>query len=263
MNGLRRILVILISLPLLFSSCSADDLQSLYENGDYESLLESCSGSLEEDNLYYTMMAQYRLGEEEKSQETALVYSLMYGGKNERRSANALRIMLIYSPETRIRIDAGSTLVSSSQCTVSDEMYYFLALMEREEYEMASDVYNSLRGRISSRNAALLCINAGASGTLIVQNLEGWLSEEGTGQEFEEALASASRLLLDRGEGQLILPLVLEANRNPSSRWALILGDIYAQNGDRTSARTYYSQAYSAYPEVVTSRLVRLSSPST
>lgn len=256
-------ITVLAALFLFFVSCSSDSYSSIYEQGDYERLVTMCDRALEEglsqDALYYKMMACYRLGRQEESVDAALAYSLIYSSKEDERLSNALRIILLYDDDPVLRVQSGHRLADSGSGRTSDQMYYFSALMDIGDYETAAEVYNSLRDRISSRDAALLCISAGASSGLIASNLESWYSQEGYSQEFRNAVVEASGILLQRSEGQLALPLVFRIRQGESDSLSnLILGDIYAQMGDEKSARTYYGLAYLDYPSAVSGRLIQL-----
>ena len=79
--------------------------------------------------------------------------------------------------------------------------------------------------------------------------------EEGRTQETREAVMEAARILIPRGDGELILTVALNVYEVGDSLVAIMIGDIYAQMGIPGTASTYYSYAYEDYPQMTMSRL--------
>lgn len=258
---MRKAILLLLSVLLLFSSCSGEDYASLYGQGEWQELAnataQALSRRIEAEALHYRLLALYRLEDYDGAVDAALLYAAMYtkDGQLDKGLEDALRILLYHSPDNSIRLEAARRLDSSS---TSDQIAYFSALMAEGLYEEAAELYNSLRPSLSARTASWMCINSKASSTVICTNLEAWEAEEGRSAELRSAVLAAGRLMLSRGESALLLPTALSVYDGGDSVFAIMLGDIYAQMGDRSNASTYYSYAYSDYPETVVARLSAL-----
>ena len=252
--------MLILMVLLLFPACSGEaDLATMYSEGRYEELLSICddslSDSIDADHLYYKMLCHYRLGQFREANRSAVVFYAIQRGEDDRRIDEALRIILYYNDDSTLSIRAGEYLCSRPGAGTDEKIAYFKALMSCGEYDRAAGIYNDVRGEISDRSAALMCIDAEASSTLIVSNLEAWVMEEGRTQETREAVMEAARILIPRGDGELILTVALNVYEVGDSLVAIMIGDIYAQMGIPGTASTYYSYAYEDYPQMTTSRL--------
>ena len=157
-----------------------------------------------------------------------------------------------------MRLKAGRLICSHPGVLLRDQLVYYSVLMKNDLQDEASSLYNVFREEISGRQAAVITLNARSSSTLIVSNLESWLSEEGRSEDFDNTVKTACSLLVSRNEGSLILNLALSIWRESDNVLSILIGDIYAQMGQREKARSYYSLAYRALPDIVEQRLYSL-----
>ena len=243
----------------ILTSCTGQDYADLYSSGEYDTLLALCdedlSSSIDPDALYYKMLCHYRLGQFEEANRSAIVYYAVADKDDDARLDDALRIILYYNDDSLLAVKAGERLCSRPGAGVDEKMSYFKALMATGDYEKAAELYNSIRGELTDRQAALMCIDSKASSTLIVSNLEAWVLADGRSDETRDAVMSAARILLARGEGQLLLSTALNVYQVGDSLLAILIGDIYAQMGIPGTASTYYSYAYEDFPQMTMSRL--------
>ena len=243
----------------ILTSCTGQDYDDLYSSGEYDTLLALCdedlSSSIDPDALYYKMLCHYRLGQFEEANRSAIVYYAVADKDDDARLDDALRIILYYNDDSLLAVKAGERLCSRPGAGVDEKMSYFKALMATGDYEKAAELYNSIRGELTDRQAALMCIDAKASSTLIVSNLEAWVLADGRSDETRDAVMSAARILLARGEGQLLLSTALNVYQVGDGLLAVLIGDIYAQMGIPGTASTYYSYAYEDFPQMTMSRL--------
>ena len=244
---------------LVFPSCSDAGLDELYQNGEYENLLVICNENLtskiDEDSVYYKMMCHYHLGQYDEAGRAALIYLSMYE-EDGRHINSALRILLYFSDDNEIRLNAGSRLCSSDDVRTNDLVSYYSVLMAEGYTEEAGSIYAQVRPALSARDASMMCIASCSDSTLIVSNLEAWHAASGYSSEYHNALLSAAGILLARREGQLILPQLIEAYISFNDmQTALIIGDVYAESGDSSRASAYYNYAYATYPDAALARL--------
>lgn len=255
--------LILASFLFLFPSCNEEkNYLELYKSGNYEELLKETDSAIEkelsDDAIYYKMLCHYNLQQYSEAGDAALLYYAMYNSSNEEKTDDALRILLYYSSDPAVRLKAGSTICSHPGVLLRDQLVYYSVLMKNDLQDEASALYNVFREEISGRQAAVITLNARSSSTLIVSNLESWLSEEGRSEDFDNSVKTACSLLISRNEGSLILSLALSIWRESDNVLSILIGDIYAQMGQIEKARSYYSLAYRALPDIVEQRLYSL-----
>lgn len=250
----------LLIVLLVLSSCGASfDYSSAYQEGRYQDIIDQSSVELarrlDDDALYYRMLSAYQLDDDQAALDAAMLYWAMNSQDADERLADSLRTVLARSQDPMIAVEAGRLLCSSDETALYDRMSYYTALVRAGEDEEASGLYEQIRPNLSAETAALMCIAAQAPSTLILSNLEAWSAEEGTGDDFDAALVSALRLLIPRGDGELLLPLSIVAYQDGDSRLAIAVGDAYAFIGDLGSAAAWWQKAASDYPEAVDGRL--------
>lgn len=255
-----RIKCLLLIVLLVLSSCGASfDYSSAYEEGRYQDIIDQSSvelaSRLDDDALYYRMLSTYQLGDDRAALDAAMLYWAMNSKDADERLADSLRAVLARSQDPVIAVEAGRLLCSSDEAALFDRISYYTALARAGEEEEATALYEQIRPSLPAQTAALMCIAAGSPSTLIISNLEAWSSEEGTGEDFDAALVSALRLLIPRGDGELLLPLSIVAYQEGDSRLAMAIGDTYASIGDLGPAAAWWQRAASDYPEAVDGRL--------
>ena len=101
-----------------------------------------------------------------------------------------------------------------------------------------------------------MCIAARSSSTLITSNLEAWYTEGGYSDDLRRALVSAANLMMQRGDASMLLPLAISCyNESGNGLIAVLIGDIYINEGDINKASAYYSEAYEEYPQLGQNRI--------
>jgi len=247
---------------LLFSSCSNTDFKSLYTSSDYNAVIEKAdyllSEELDKEALYYRMMSYYKLMDYEGTTMDAELYIALYNKEKNNELHDALRLSLYFS-DLEKAIKAGRLIHDKFEMDKTEAFAYFSSLMEAEDYENANKVYNEIRPTITPKEAAILLLRSKASSVLLISNLERWYEEEGYSDEYLNILASAATLLIPRGEGDLILPLLLEAEtKTTNPRVYLTIGDIYASLDNIQKARIYYLKCEDTNPSLVKLKLASL-----
>lgn len=258
----RKVYVSLLAAPLLFAimSCSpAYEWEANYQAGKWEEVIAEADRVLEDKidstALHYKALSHYNLKENDEAASAALLYYAMNSKTPDERLHDNLRVILYCHDSAVVRAWAGETLIESGLATTGDNVSLFSVYMEMGDYVAAADLYNAIRPGLSDRTAAMMCINARASSSLIVTNLEAWLSSQGESAELETAVATSAAILLQRDEGYLILDLCDRLYDEGDNSLAIAIGDIHLQMGYPQAARRWYSSAYEEYPQVVMERL--------
>ena len=246
----------------LFSSCSSGiNYEKSYENGNYEEIIEHAESELasriDKTPLYYKMVSHYRLGEYDQAVECAQLYYAMFNDDKGKEINDALSIMLYHSEnDVEMSIYAGRLLTEAQGARTDDYAAYFIALMDGGRFQEAADLYNEIRSSLSAQTAAFMCIAARSSSTLITSNLEAWYTEGGYSDDLRRALVSAANLMMQRGDASMLLPLAISCyNKSGNGLIAVLIGDIYLNEGDINKASAYYSEAYEEYPQLVQNRI--------
>lgn len=250
---IRRLLIPVMALLFLCSSCSAFDFKKAYEAGQYE---EITAKSVSEDRYIYSaeaqgyrMLSAYQLEDVSQAVEAAKMYVMLSDIDAEYRR-NALRILLFFSDD-KYAVLAGEELRETSVLSEDESVCYFSALMESGRYDEATALYNEIRTDLSDQSAAQMLINTGASSSLIVSNLELWYSADGVSDTLIDSVINAISMLNIRGEGELILPLALQIDDGSAPRLSLAIGDLYYSLGYIQVARQYWNKARNAFPSLV------------
>ncbi len=247
---------------LVLSSCRKDeekyDYSLHYTEESYKEILEHSSevlkSRIDKEALYYRAMSNYQLGYMDDAADSATLYYVLYPKTKDDHLHNILGLILYYADED-LAFKAAGEIEENYTFTKTEMMRYYQLLNRKGRMEEADRLFRTLRENLTDREAALMCIASEASSSLIVSNLESWYLLEGTSPEFMNSIVAAIEILLDRGEGGLILSLALKCNESRNFRLCLAIGDIYRQLGDRQRATEYWSIAQTRFPDEVRSRL--------
>lgn len=257
----KNIFLVFLFLFLLSSCSSGFNYEKSYASGNYNGIIlqaeSDLASGIKKTPLYYKMVAHYRLGEFDQAVECAQLYYAMFNDDKGKQINDALSIMLYHSEgDVEMSIYAGKLLTQTQGARADDYAAYFIALMDGGRFQEAADLYNEIRSSLSAQTAAFMCIAARSSSTLITSNLEAWYTESGYSDDFRRALAGAANLMIQRGDGAILLPLAISCyNDSGNALIAILIGDIYIDEGEINKASAYYSEAYEEYPQVVQKRI--------
>ena len=253
----HRFISILILISFILFSCSDSfDYKTSYEAGKYEEIIENAydelSQKLNQDALYYLFMSQFKLGYIDDSLSVARLYLSCYSSDIDQRLRDSLRILLFYSNDFE-KCYAGEKLNNLFSMSETELIVYFSSLMKTEKYTQADALYNQNLSKLSLKSRCLMLIGGKASTELIISSLN---ELDATGDpDIDSILIQAINVLNERGEGIKLLDFALKHYDSSKDNLALVIGDIYLRSGDIIKARSYWSIAYTTYPDDVKQRL--------
>ena len=258
---MKRICLLLL-LPLLFLSCTGkakEDIADAFQAKQYEVVSTKGPAYLHEhfdrEVLFEKMIAEYRLGKNEDAVHSAILYAASFAQDNDDNYRSALTIIL-YFGNTKESLQAGQSLLSYGQSLNLNQITaYYSTLIKVGEEEKANSFFTSVYPQIKSDEALKILIVGNGPSIQIITGLENLYIQTGTTESFLALLKQSLPLIISRGEGESILPLLIKANNPEDYLLDLYIGDIYAFMGYRTRAEGFWRRAQQAYPEMVKTRL--------
>lgn len=255
-----KIYSLIVLIFFLFISCTPNfDYKAKYDSGSYQEIIDYSkdvlSNKLDKDSLYYLFMSQFKMGYIDDSLSAARLYAACYKKDQDQKLRDSLRILLFYSNEAE-KCYAGGLMKSYFTLSEPEMIAYFTALMRTKDYQLADVIYNESKTTLSTKSRCMMLISGKASSDLIIKELRDL--DENPDSDFDSILIQAINVLNERGDGDLILNLAINHYDSSKDNLALAIGDIYFFKKDIAKARSYWSIAYTSYPDEVKRRLTYL-----
>lgn len=246
---------LLLSL-LLLSSCFNQNYPKLYKKGEYERVAEITDALLkegiDEKNLYYSTVAQYKLNERETTRKKAELYYYLFDDGPKEHRINVLRLIM-YLSEPELAYEAAKELISKSELSKADNIQYYKILNDNSLFTAASKHLAEISPQLTPGEAVFAVINGNAPTWQILSSLDNLYSIEGVSKDFVSAIKLALPIVVSR-DGLEYIPILLKDTYDGSADYSIVLGDFYYAVGDNASAIKYWSNAAPIYPDLIRER---------